>query len=161
MVPGSSAKWAAKWLREILTALREIGREMIPRNFAQPSAKFSQPSAKFVREIFRSDYQAQLFEFGTASAKFPGQIFEKNSKKVLREIGENLVEFGGGVRCNLADFGGDFKALFSGHFRLPNCSSHEFWFLKTYITLAAITHFLVHSFSCRLFRATNRHPPSL
>ena len=84
MVPGSSAKWAAKWLREILTALREIGREMTPRNFAQPSAKFSQPSAKSVREIFRSDYQAQLFEFGTASAKFPGQIFEKNSKKYLK-----------------------------------------------------------------------------
>ena len=124
MVPGSCAKWAAKWLREILTALREIGREMIPRNFAQPSAKF-------VREIFRSDYQAQLFEFGTASAKFPGQIFEKNSKKVLREIGENLVVFGGGVRCNLADSGGDFQALFRGHFRLPNCSPHAFWLLKS------------------------------
>ena len=116
MVPGSSAKWAAKWLREILTALREIGREMTPRNFAQPSAKFSQPSAKSVREIFRSDYQAQLFEFGTASAKFPGQIFEKKSKKVLREIGENLVEFGGGVRCNLADFWRRFQGIIEGTF---------------------------------------------
>ena len=74
MVPGSSAKWAAKWLRETLTALREIGREMAPRNFAQPSAKFAQPSAKFVREILRSDYQAQFYEFGTASAKFLGRI---------------------------------------------------------------------------------------
>ena len=116
MVPGSSAKWAAKWLREILTALREIGREMIPRNFAQPSAKFSQPSAKSGREIFTKRLSMLFFEFGTASAKFPEQIFEKNSKKVLREIGENLVEFGGGVRCNLADFWRRFQGIIEGKF---------------------------------------------
>ena len=161
MVPGSSAKWAAKWLREILTALREIGREMTPRNFAQPSAKFSQPSAKSVREIFRSDYQAQLFEFGTASAKFPGQIFEKNLKRCSAKSGKIWWNLVAAFVAIWRIFGGDFRVLLRGHFRLPNCSSHEFWFLKTYITLAATTHFLVRSFSCRLFRATNRHPPSL
>ena len=55
-------------------------------------------------------------EFGTASAKFPKQIFEKKTKKVLREIGENLVEFGGGVRCNLADFWRRFQGIIEGTF---------------------------------------------
>ena len=112
MVPGSSAKWAAKWLREILTALREIGREMTPRNFAQPSAKFSQPSAKSVREIFRSDYQAQLFEFGTASAKFPGQIFEK---KIKKGAPRNRGKFGGIWWRRSLQFGG-FLAEISGYY---------------------------------------------
>ena len=112
MVPGSSAKWAAKWLREILTALREIGREMIPRNFAQPSAKFSQPSAKSGREIFTKRLSMLFFEFGTASAKFPEQIFEKKFEKGAPR---NRGKFGGIWWRRSLQFGG-FLAEISGYY---------------------------------------------
>ena len=113
--------------------LREMGREMAPRNFdSPPRNRPRNDSAKFctaLREIFTALREICPRNFSkrlsSATLRIRNRLreisgtnlnFEKNSKKVLREIGENLVEFGGGVRCNLADFWRRFQGIIEGTF---------------------------------------------